>query len=546
MSISNPSVNNAQKRRGKMRNCLVAALLLTLTLSASSYAEGQTVVDLSAHWEKDPILNVNTTVATSEKWIAFMGSGVLAKAYKRETWEKRYLRLERKSPYGLSSVGMVLIEDFLVSAGAYGRQGTVGIWNLNNLTDAQSGLGSMPDNPDGSYHFQNWEIKDDGGLWALWGNPKRRVFGFCNADSGRFSVYRIPEGGGEPIHLQDFFVDESLIYECKASGDFLAVGRIGKIVLFKFNASVSQYEKIASFDWSTYVYSNSKTPEKDLGITVGKDGFIYVLRTSTSAPYHAALKINPSTFRVLQTIPYGDPDYTSPPYIFATDGDFAIIGRTKDLSMVLHVPSGQFIGSVKRHTHSTGAMSFLVSMRDMGNEVEIITAESPLYNLNYPEGVLSYYKTPVYTVSVPKKKKIVGGTVELISSSRVFPGGSATFVVTAEDGKRVWMIREWSSSKKIVKKRVASLIYRIKKIKSDSGLKKARFSNANMRKYSVWLPYITVIGRPDPEEEDPQWYYDLSVGKYIGFQTSTTTGIITRYFKITVTKKGGVTTAELK
>jgi len=105
------------------------------------------------------------------------------------------------------------------------------------------------------------------------------------------------------------------------------------------------------------------------------------------------------------------------------------------------------------------------------------------------------------------------------------------------------MIKEVRKSKKAVNNPVGSLVYRIKNIRNNVGIKNAKFVHADMHNYRFYCPCTKIIGVPIPNEPDPRrWYYSLPIGDYAGLVESTNTTIAPRYVKIHVTSKGAKVT----
>ena len=289
---------------------------------------------------------------------------------------------------------------------------------------------------------------------------------------------------------------------------------------------------MASLDWdSPYWYRNADPDtifyyhENVLGLTVSEDGSLYLLMNVANKAAHEVFKLDPKSFQILDrmycdTMMYYDTMGIFVHEIYNTDGDFAIIGQG-----ILHVPSARIIGSVVRHTIEGQVYATRSAcLRDLGKKIEIVTAETLDSLSNGTRGYLCLYEEPVFTVSPPKKGRARGGTVELLTSSKVFRGGGAVFAVVADSGNRIRYTQEEGSSKKIIKKKTGGLIYKIKNIQSHTGLKKIKFSKANMEEYSVFAPWVNLFGRPVPDGEAKKWRYNLPVGNYAGMFVSPTPG----------------------
>lgn len=510
-----------------MRNfaSIVVALLL-LVLSAN--AEGQ-AVKLQPVQEGEMGTN-RTYVDMNDQWIACTGgTGILV--YDRKMSLSDFpipLWLDDGSvginPQGV--VDIILHGNFLIVGGDnYGRGGIIGVWDLLNLSpNMVEKIGSKYYNPSGLYHPQNIRI-DHRGLKRVFINREYNLVGAYD-ENGLITVY---EMFGNNAVLQEFYIGTDAL-SLAFSDDFVVLGKKTGVQLFQYNPSIQIYEDIGTIvSWDNTASPGSleiRYADKGrLGLVTNNDAVFLIIGTRDDGI--EIISLNKKTKKLLsRKILWGAMDIDR---IYDTDGEFMAFGGG-----ILHVPSAQVVGTFSLLLSGSATMN-ACCIYDSGSRFQMVTfgyiSTDPRHWFYY----FSEYDEPLFKVSTPKKVR--RGTVQLLGSSRVFRGGSAVLVATADPGKRVKSIQKKGFTKKTIKRETTSLVFKIKKIKEDTGLKKVVFASSNMEQYKVQLPNALIIGRPTPDEPNPKkWYYNLGVGNYVGFYTDSG-GFF--WFSIIKVKPGG-------
>jgi len=505
----NPRVITLIKRRGKMRKLTLSCVALLLLLSA--IAEGQ-IVKINPIYEGDTNTNVVRVVA-NDKWLAIgNGSGILVQN-RHDTNQKFVLWLDAGTDWGQGTENLIINNDILIVGGIgpwIHKNGLLGVWDLNNLVQKKIKRPTHPNyNPEGLYIPQNWTVRDYG-LRYVFLNETHNLIGIYSDESGLISVYEM-FGSASPV--QDIFVGDD-ITSLAFDENFFAIGNGETVRLFRFKEELNLYEQTGTYQWDKPIpehgYSNITfkfSGSDGLGLTVVADRLYLVIQTNVG-PLET-IEIGLSNLKTLRRSIIDTTSQTGTGIPKSVDGEFAVLGNK-----IFHIPSANIIGEFPKpaeHNVKEACLS------DFGSRIELVTAESP-YSI--AQGTLSIYNEPVFTVSLPKKNK--GGVVKLLTSTdvsapyaKVFKGGAASFVVTADPGKKVRMIKEVGKSKKFTKKDKGSLVYKIKDIQSDTGIDKVRFGKANMPKYDVYTPYLHVIGYPIPEGEPIRWWTTFTPGEWV-------------------------------
>jgi len=510
------------------------ALLLTLLLSAS-HAEGQ--VKINPIYEGDTKLTSRGT-ALNDGWIVTGNGSALIAQSRHNINQKLLLWLDNGGRDG-SGVENLILHDNLLVVGGEGpyasKMGTLGIWDLNNLVQERIKRTGNPNyNPEGQYIPQNWTVKERG-LKFVFLNKDNNLVGIYSDESGLVSVYEIFGDSNTPT--QEIFVGTDVL-SLSYDENLFAIGKNKEVLLFKYNSDVQLYEHVDAYKWQGSTFAGGLefeyAGERRLGLTISENGDSVYLVIATNTARMEIIQLKASNFKIVARTTVDSSEIVNS-HFFDVDGDFIVL-RGK----IFHIPSASLVGEYVVHDNNL-PLTRSACIRDLGERVEMITTES---DLSIAVGYLSIYDEPILSVSTPKK--VSGGFVKLLTSSRVFRGGSATFTVVANSGYKIRYIQKEASSKKIIKKKTGGLVYKIKNIQSHTGLKKVKFAtSAGMKEYSIYAPYTLIFGRPTPDGDSRKWRYNLSVGDYIGLFVSPTPGEVPRTLLIRVKANGTSVTAPI-
>ena len=523
-----------------MRKHLIVVLLL---LVLSAYAEGQAeAVKIKPVQEGEVGLPVAYADMNS-RWVAYTWGDTILVHDRSVPWQNipwhdlpiPPLWLDNGTIYPQGIVNVILNGNYLIVAGdGYSHiGGIVGIWDLLNIVDEEvQRSGHVTYNPSMMVHPQNIRI-DHQRLKYIFVNKIYNHIGIYDK-FGYVTVYEM--FGGNSV-LQTFYVGDDAL-SLAFCDNFFVIGKKMEVDIYYYNSSNRYYESAGTYRWEGGTYTGSiefKYADKGrLGITV-TDKHVYILANTNTSKLEIICLSKNKPKKMISRVVMNCFDMSG---IYDVDCEYAVIGEK-----IFHIPSARVMGSFDPFNNNNVYMN----VRCINGQADHF--EMTMFGVTYTDPSHWYYyysefDEPIFSISSPKVT--IGGIVKLVTSPRVFLGGNATFVATADERMKVKYIIDTGSSKKMIRKETASLLYKYKNISKNVGLKKIGFAETDMKKYKIFLPYSRVLGRSIASGDNPRkWYYYLSAGKYVCYSKSPYDGAI-GYYILIVKSDGTHTTAPLK